>query len=164
MSFLSKLKSAGSNILTKTRQSILWLKIKIGKTGFKEVTRPESGKLYLCRYEAKYKDTLPIWDAAPLTFFWRISGDRRHIYGLSLHHLDPVVRAKLLSFLLKAAGKRKYPQIAATTLSALAKQKRFKPAVKMYLFSHFRSNLLLIPKEEWENVIYLPLAKMHRNK
>jgi len=162
MGLLSKIKMSGSNILAKTRQSILWLKLKLNKSGFKKVTRPESGKLYLSIYDAKYKDTLPIWDAAPLTIFW--SRDKQHLMGCNFHYLDPATRARLLSALLKASGKRKYPQIAAATLSALAKQKRFKPAVKMYLFSHFRSNLLEIPKEEWENIIYLPLAKFHRNK
>jgi len=164
MSILSGLKTkiSSSRLAAKARQSILWLKIKLKSTGFKEVTKPVGGKMYLCIYDAKYKDTLPIWDAAPLTMFWK--ADAKHIYGLNFHYLTPDVRTKLLNALNKASGKRKYPQIAAATLSAIAKQERFKPAVKMYLFSHFKSNLLEIPKEEWENIIYLPLAKFHRNR
>jgi len=148
------------SILSKIHQSVTWLKLKVGKTGFKKVTRPESGKLYLAIYDAKHKDTLPIWDAAPLSMFWR--ADKLHIYGLNFHYLSSPVRAKLLQRLTKVSGKRKYPQIAAATLSALAKTPEFKPAVKMYLFSHFKSSLLEIPRDEWENVIYLPIAKWHR--
>jgi len=161
MSILSKIIKQPISILSKVKSSVIWLKIKLNKTGWKTVTKPEPGKLYLAIYDAKYRDTLPIWDAAPLSMFWK--ADARHIYGLNFHFLSIPAKKKLLGALKKAAGKRKYPQISSALVSQLAKHPAYKPAVKMYLYDHFKSNLLLIPVEEWEKVIYLPLAKMHKN-
>jgi len=146
----------------KAKNSLTWMKLKLGKSDWKKVSKPQPGKMYLCVYDAKYKDTLPVWDAAPLSMFWK--ADSQHIYGLNFHFLPKQAREKLLGHLKKAAGDRKYPQLASSLLSGLAKHSAFKPAVKMYLFSHFKSNLVEIPVEEWENVIHLPLAKMKHNK
>jgi len=150
------------SVLSKIKKSVTWLKIKMNKTNWKKVTKPEPGKLYLSIYDAKYKDTLPVWDSAPLCMYWK--ADAQHIMGLNFHYLPPKVREQLFKILKKAAGDRKYPQISSALVARIAQQKVFAPAVHKYLFSHFKSNLIEIPVEEWENVIHLPLAKWHRNK
>jgi len=144
------------------KKSVTWLKLKLKNSDWKKVTKPEPGKMYLCVYDAKYKDTLPLWDAAPLSMFWK--ADAKHIMGLNFHYLTPATRKQLLSKLESMAGKRKYPQLSSALLAALAKEKRFEPAVHKYLFAHFKSNLVEIPREEWKNVINLPLAKWRRRK
>jgi hypothetical protein len=150
-----------ASLKQKVKNSLTWMKLKLDKSDFKKATMPEPGKMYLCHYEAKYAATLPVWDKRPLTIFW--AADAQHLYGMNFHYLDKNVREALLKKLKTAAGDRKYPQISSSLLSQLAKTDVFKPAIKMYLKSHFKTNLVEIPTEEWENVIHLPLAKWKRN-
>ena len=56
------------------------------------------GKMYMYIYDAKHKDKLPYYDAFPLVIM--LGPAERGFYGLNLHYLPPVVRAKLLDAVL----------------------------------------------------------------
>ena len=101
------------------------------------------GNMYMYIYDAKHKDTLPYYDAFPLVIM--LGPAERGFYGLNLHYLPPVVRAKLLDAVLGSA-KNAIPD------------KYIAPARKRYLTTQVRSRFALVDKPEWEIATFLPMA------
>ena len=64
-----------------------------------------------------------------------------HFYGLNLHYLPPVLRAKALDALL---GEGELPM------------KFIKPTIHRYLTKHVKSRFALVDKPEWEIATFLP--------
>lgn len=100
------------------------------------------GNMYMFFYDAKYKDTLPYYDGFPLIIM--MGPAKGGFYGLNLHYLPPVVRARLLDILLSGNGK--------------IPEKYLRPAMKRYLFKHVKSQFAEIEKPEWEVATFLPAA------
>ena len=64
-----------------------------------EVTEDRKpGKLYMFKYNAKWKDRLPYWDAFPLVV--TLDYGRKYILGLNLHYLPPTYRNVLFQNML----------------------------------------------------------------
>jgi len=64
---------------------------------------PEAGKLYLYAYDAKNKDTLPVWDKFPLILCLgsKVAKNGNLLfYGLNLHYVPPRVRQEFLEIML----------------------------------------------------------------
>ena len=101
------------------------------------------GKMYMYIYDAKHKDKLPYYDAFPLVIM--LGPAERGFYGLNLHYLPPVVRAKLLDAVLGSA-KSGIPE------------KYIAPARKRYLTTQERSRFALVEKPEREIATFLPMA------
>ena len=101
------------------------------------------GKMYMYIYDAKHKDKLPYYDAFPLVIM--LGPAERGFYGLNLHYLPPVLRAKLLDAVLGSA-KSGIPE------------KYIAPARKRYLTTQVRSRFALVEKPEWEIATFLPMA------
>ena len=57
------------------------------------VTRPRMGDMYMFFYDPKHKETLPYYDTFPLIIM--VERAPGGFYGLNLHYLPPVLRAKL---------------------------------------------------------------------
>lgn len=123
-------------------------------------TVPTVGHMYLFRYDAKGKDTLPFWDAAPLVF--PIEYYKDGFLGVNLHYLPPSLRSALLKNLmkqhLKGKGANQYLRLSYESLSSAAKLRAFQPCLKRYLYSHVRSKFQRIPQAEWQNAVLLPTA------
>ncbi len=64
------------------------------------------GNMYMFFYDPKTKDTLPYYDAFPLVI--PIEPAEGGFYGLNLHYLPPVLRAKFLDALLDITTNDKY--------------------------------------------------------
>lgn len=120
------------------------------------------GFMYLFGYEAKHKDTLPFYDKFPLIF--PFSSDKDSFTGLNLHYLPHILRARLMDALYDLTSSKKYTEdtklnITYKLLSSSAKYKYFEPCVKKYLYSHMQTRFLLVPSNEWDIALFLPLER-----
>ena len=121
------------------------------------------GRMYMYRYDPKYKDVLPVYDKFPLVIPMEMYSDG--FLGLNLHYLDPYNRLALLDRLMDFANNDKYNDTTKFNLSydLLSRSRRYKmiePCIKRYLLSHIRSSLIYIEPNSWETAIFLPTAKM----
>jgi hypothetical protein len=121
------------------------------------------GKMYLYHYDAKLKNTLPVWDKFPLVIPMELYQDG--FLGMNLHYLDPYSRLALLDRLLDFANNDKYDDTTRLRLSysLLSKSRRysmFESCVKRYLFQHIVSPIIYVEPDNWETAIFLPFEKM----
>jgi len=120
----------------------------------------EIGQMYMFLYDAKHKETLPYYDRFPLCL--PIEPAKGGFYGLNLHYLPYMLRAKLLGKLLDT--------VTDITLSDTSKMKynwnmlknvtRFpevQPCVKRYLTTQMQSRMLKINPQDWKASIFLPV-------
>jgi hypothetical protein len=120
------------------------------------------GFLYLFNYDPKTKDDLPYYDRYPLVFPFELTNDG--FLGMNLHYIPPIYRARLMDNLYDLINNQRYDEttkLRATyrLLNAASRYKYFKPCVKRYLSSHIRSKFLLIPANEWDIALFLPLER-----
>jgi hypothetical protein len=120
------------------------------------------GRMYLFLYDPKTKDELPYYDRIPLIFPFQKVGDG--FYGLNLHYLPPILRARLMDALHTLANNDAYDDTTKLRLSYkilqnAAKFKYFKPCFKHYLNNHVRSRFLWVPASNWNSVVFLPLDR-----
>ena len=125
------------------------------------------GKMYFFHYDAKHKETLPVWDKFPLVIPMDLYDDG--FLGLNLHYLDPYSRLALLDRLHDFINNDKYDETTTFRLSynLLAKSRRYsmiQPCVKRYLFEHVVSSMVFIEPNSWETAIFLPTQKMVYNR
>lgn len=134
------------------------------------------GKMYMFYYDAKYKDELPYWDRFPLIFVIDVRHDR--FWGVNLHYLPPLYRAKLMNALYQIQNKGKTPltiklkltyQVLKSIDSRVAKF-----AVKQYLRydkngkhqkgsnAGVRSRFLQIPYDKWDIALMLPTEQFEK--
>lgn len=121
------------------------------------------GKMYLFRYDAKHKDTLPVWDRFPLVIPMDLYDDG--FLGMNLHYLDPYSRLALLDRLHDFINNDKYDDTTVFRLSysLLQKSRSFalvQPCIKRYLFQHVVSSMVYIEPDSWESAIFLPVQQM----
>lgn len=126
---------------------------------------PTVGEMFMFKYDAKYKDTLPYWDALPCIFVVDVGPD--YFYGLNLHYLDIRNRAKLMDALYEITTNTRYDNktklaISYKILKSAAKFKYFKPCFKKYLFSHKKSQFIRILSSEWDIAMFLPVANWQK--
>jgi hypothetical protein len=119
------------------------------------------GNMYMFFYDPKTKDKLPYYDAFPLVI--PVEPAEGGFYGLNLHYLPPILRAKFLDSLLDITTNKKYDDktkfdLSYRLLKASQKFRHFKPCFKRYLTSHVRSRFALVPAPEWEIATFLPTA------
>ncbi len=129
------------------------------------VNFPTVGEMFIFRYDAKHKDTLPYWDALPCIFIVDVGPN--YFYGLNLHYINPRARAKLMDALYEIANNTRYDtktklNISYKVLKSASKFKYFKPCFKKYLFSHKRSQFLRILSSEWDIALFLPVANWQK--
>ena len=127
--------------------------------------RIEPGKMYLFAYDAKWKDKLPYWDMFPLIFPFKVEDDR--VWGINLHYLPIPLRAKLMDELYTLVDNRfknenKKLRLSYEVLNGVTRFAAFRPCVKSYLRGHFRSKFLLIPYDQWDVALTLPLQRFQK--
>lgn len=120
------------------------------------------GKMYFFAYDAKHKETLPIWDKFPLVI--PMDTYDNGFLGLNLHYLDPGSRLVLLDRLHDFINNTKYDDTTRFNLSysLLASSRRYniiEPCIKRYLFEHIMSSLIYIEPDNWETAVFLPTQK-----
>ena len=146
-----------AGITPRTKESIAWFRKKAEQLGRinrvqlmqqdeidiknRPITSDPFGKMYMFFYDAKYKDTLPYYDAFPLVIMMKPAPGG--FYGMNLHYLPPVLRAKALDAVL---GEGEVPE------------KFIRPTIHRYLTKQVRSKFALVEKPEWEIATFLPTA------
>ena len=143
-----------------------------GRTRFRRV--PQVGHMYLYEYDPKHKLTLPYYDRYPLIFPLKttsVSAGNASIgqgfFGLNMHYLPPVWRARLMDALWEMTSDKRMDQntrlrISYQILSKAAGFRFFRPCFKMYLFGHMRSPFMHVEPREWDVALMLPLARFQK--
>jgi hypothetical protein len=163
-----------AGITPRTKESIKWFreraedmgKIKARGQLMKEEeltlrSKSLNGQMLMYFYDPKGKDELPYYDKFPLTVV--VDKAPGGFYGLNLHYLPPILRAKLLDALMEITNNKKYDETTRMEftykkLKAAAKYKWFKPCFKHYLTEHVKSRFALVPASDWEIATFLPTA------
>jgi hypothetical protein len=126
------------------------------------VTTITVGRMYLFMYDPKMKDELPYYDRFPLIFpFRRVQGG---FYGINMHYLPHMLRAKLMDSLYALANNNNYDdttklRLSYQLLNSASKFRYFEPCVKHYLNSQVRTRFLWVPADQWETALFLPLER-----
>ena len=177
LNFLSIMRKANAQGKIPGRpDSRAWFRNQAKKTVFVNVNKllkdphavdhVEPGKMYLFAYDAKWKDKLPYWDMFPLIFPFKVKGDR--VWGINLPYLPIPLRAALMDELYTLVDNRvkndnkKKLRLSYEILNGAARFKAFRPCIKSYLKSHFRSRFLMIPYDQWDIAMALPLARFQK--
>lgn len=127
------------------------------------------GSMQMFMYDPKLKETLPYYDAFPLVIV--VGPAEGGFYGLNLHYLPPILRAKFLDALMGIVGSdvtdRTKFELSYELLQKSSKLRYFKPCFKHYLNEHVKSRFSEVPAPEWEIATFLPTAdfrKANRSK
>ena len=120
------------------------------------------GQMFLFMYDAKTKDTLPYFDRFPLIFPFRRVPDG--FYGINMHYLPYMIRAKLMDALYDTINNDKKDQttklrISYNILNSAAKFRYFEPCIKRYLNNQVQSRFLYVDPNQWETALFLPLER-----
>ena len=130
-------------------------------------SRSAVGNMYMFFYDAKYRKTLPYWDAFPLII--AVGPAEKGFYGMNLHYLPIALRAKFLDELMNITSNKKYDEttkfkVSYEFLKSSSKFKYFKPCFKHYLTKQVEGKLAYVPPPEWEIATFLPTAQFQGNK
>jgi hypothetical protein len=121
-----------------------------------------TGEMYLFAYDPKTKEDLPYYDRFPLVFpFKKVKGG---FYGINMHYLPPLLRAKLMDALYDTVNNDKMDEttrlrINYRILQSAAKFRYFEPCVKHYLNNHVKSRFLKVDSTQWDVALFLPLER-----
>ena len=123
------------------------------------------GSMYNFQYDPKTKSTLPYYDRFPLCI--PVQKAKGGFYGLNLHYLHPVIRAKFLDALYDITNNDKFDRttkmkMSYSLLKSASNMRYFKPCFKHYLSKHVNSKLLLIEPADWEIAIFLPTESFRK--
>jgi hypothetical protein len=123
------------------------------------------GDMVMYFYDPKTKDTLPYYDKFPLTIV--VGPAPGGFYGLNLHYVNPVARARLLNELFKLAPKNlttdsRLARLRYDMLQGVKKYKEYEPCFKRYLMSNVKSQMSRVPMTDWETAIYLPIQQFKK--
>lgn len=122
------------------------------------------GTMQMFFYDPKTKDTLPYYDAFPLIVV--VGPAEGGFYGLNLHYLPPILRAKMLDALMEVASSKNTDdakfRITYSKLQSIAKLRYYKPCFKHYLNEHVKSRFAEVPAPEWEIATFLPTADFRK--
>jgi len=124
-------------------------------------TNMRPGNMFMFFYDPKHKETLPYYDTFPLVIM--VDKAPKGFYGLNLHYLNPILRAKFLDSLMDITTNASYDdstrfKVSYALLKKAAKFKYFKPCFKHYLTEHVKSRFAYVPAPEWEIATFLPTA------
>jgi hypothetical protein len=168
-----------AGIQARTDEARDWFKVKVkqlGKINRQQLLQDEAlirksrtmmGHMYMYYYDPKHRETLPYYDAFPLTIM--VERAPGGFYGLNLHYLKPNTRAIFLDKLTATLTNDKYDESTRfraryNLLSSVRKFKEFQPCFKHYLSSQIDSKIVLVQPPEWEIAIFLPTEQFVKAK
>lgn len=162
-----------AGIQPRSRESMAWFRQKshqIRRVNRRELMKEDPielrntfrpGNMFMFFYDPKTKKTLPYYDRFPLVIV--VGKAEGGFYGLNLHYISPLHRAKLLDALLDNVSDKRYDEntrfkINYQMLNRASKLRYYKPCFKHYLMDHVQSRLAHVPAPEWEIATFLPMA------
>jgi len=166
-----------AGITARTAESRRWFQGKIKEMGdinrrqllrdpaLVKRNRPGIGRMYMFFYDPKHRQTLPYYDAFPLTIM--VGPAPGGFYGLNLHYLHPTLRAKLMDGLLDTVNNQKFNEdtkfkINYQILNSVKNLKYYKPCFKHYLTRHVESSVTMVEAPEWEIAMFLPSEQFRK--
>ena len=109
-------------------------------------------------YDPKHKKTLPYYDRFPLII--AVKPAPNGFFGLNMHYLPPILRAKLMDGLLDYKsgdpGLSAKMRITLGRLNSVTKLRYYKPCYKQYLNSIVASRVVQVPSGDWDFTLFLP--------
>jgi len=159
--FMNKAK----NMRSINRQALIKEDPLIQRNALKNLSRTGLvGTMQMFFYDPKTKDTLPYYDLFPLIIV--VGPAEGGFYGLNLHYLPPILRAKMLDALMETANMKATDdakfQITYKKLQAVSKLRFYEPCFKHYLTKHVKSKFAEVPMPEWEIATFLPTAQFRK--
>lgn len=168
-----------AGIQARTDEARDWFRVKVkqlGKINRQQLLQDEAlirksrtmmGHMYMYYYDPKHRETLPYYDAFPLTIM--VERAPGGFYGMNLHYLKPNTRAIFLDKLTDTLTNEKYDESTRfraryNLLSGVRKFKEFQPCFKHYLSSQIDSKIVLVQPPEWEIAIFLPTEQFVKAK
>ena len=153
--FRNKLKNIGQV----NRQKLL------RDSALQRVARPRMGDMYMFFYDPKHKETLPYYDTFPLIIM--VEKAPGGFYGLNLHYLPPVLRAKLFDAL--TLTNNRYDETTRfkaryRILQSVRKLRYFKPCFKHYLTNNVESRIVKVEPPEWEIAMFMQTQRFKKSK
>jgi len=172
-----ELQAFRAGITPRTKESRDWFRQKIKnlrsinrealmkEEPLKQKSQEIIGSMYMFFYDPKHKDTLPYYDTFPLVVV--VGPAEGGFYGLNLHYLPPILRAKMLDALMDITSNNKFNdstrfKMSYELLVKSSKLKYFQPCFKHYLNEHVQSKFALVPAPEWEIATFLPTAQFKK--
>lgn len=168
-----------AGVTPRTRESMTWFRQKahrIRRVNRRELMKEDPielrntfrpGNMFMFFYDPKTKDTLPYYDKFPLVIV--VGKAPGGFYGLNLHYISPLLRAKLLDALLDNTSDKRYDEntrfkVNYAMLNRTSKLRFYKPCFKHYLLDHVQSRLAHVPAPEWEIATFLPMADWQKSR
>lgn len=122
------------------------------------------GGVFFFKYDAKYKDNLPMWDKYPLCV--PIDRFSDGFLGLNMHYLGKGQRQGIINSIRSMKEERKL----SNTVKSKARNWQYmmnsgipdglyKKCVKRYLFGQVRTQFVRIQPDEYAKAIQLPLEE-----
>lgn len=172
-----ELQAFRAGITPRTKESREWFRKKIKnmrsikrealmkEDPLKQTSQEIVGGMYMFFYDPKHKDTLPYYDTFPLVIV--VGPAEGGFYGLNLHYLPPILRAKMLDALMDITSNTKFNdstrfKMSYELLVKSSKLKYFQPCFKHYLNEHVQSKFSMVPAPEWEIATFLPTADFRK--
>lgn len=133
-------------------------KLMNNRPGPNQKTTVKIGSMYMYVYDPKLKDELPYYDRFPLIF--PVDVDRTGFYGINFHYLPYELRAELMDALHTITNNKRYDsstkvKLSYEVLKGASKFGPFKPCFKRYLWSHVKSQFVLVEAAEWDIALFL---------
>ena len=125
----------------------------------------QTGKMYLFNYDPINRKTLPYYDTFPLILLTDINKDG--FFGINLHYLPVEQRMVFLSNIVPQKGMYQEGQLQRLYMSYdsikdIQEFQFFKPCFKKYLTSRVRSQIRLIPVDDWGYAAALPIESFKK--
>ena len=171
-----ELQAFRAGITPRTKESREWFRKKAStlKVNRRELMKEEPlktsadrgvvGSMQMFFYDPKTKETLPYYDTFPLVVV--VGPAEGGFYGLNLHYLPPLLRAKMLDALMEVSSSKKSDDakfvITYKRLKSIAKMRYYQPCFKHYLNKHVKSKFAEVPAPEWEIATFLPTAQFQK--
>lgn len=171
-----ELQAFRAGITPRTKESRAWFQKKasnlrsinrrdlMNEEPLKRRNRQIIGSMQMFFYDPKTKDTLPYYDKFPLVIV--VGPAEGGFYGLNLHYLPPILRAKFLDALMDIAQSKNTDaakfKLSYGLLQRTTKLRYFKPCFKHYLTKHVKSQFAEVLAPEWEIATFLPTADFRK--
>ena len=173
-----ELEAFRAGITPRTQEARTWFRRKaqqLRRVNRRELMREEEielrnrfmpGKMYMFFYDPKTKDKLPYYDGFPLVI--PVERAEGGFYGLNIHYLPPILRAKFLDGLMDITTNQKYDEttrfrVAYERLKSVRKLRFFKPCYKRYLSAHVKSRFAYVSPTEWEIATFITTADWRKS-
>jgi len=125
------------------------------------INRSVIGSMFMYFYDPKLKEELPYYDRFPLVIV--VGPAPGGFYGLNLHYLSPLLRARMLDGLMEITNNKRYDEttrfrIRYNILQRMRKLRFYEPCFKHYLTEHVKGRFAKVFAPEWEIATFLPTA------